>query len=106
MIRHTGTSWAPWYVVPADNKWFTRLVVAEVVVQALESWKMNRGDYSAQYRSFDHQMMNRILVAGIHPKITDEWDYFDVKAELPTTKGEMDIAFGSEAQIGCKMGDL
>jgi len=37
MIRHTATDHAPWYVVPADNKWFTRLVVAEVVVQALES---------------------------------------------------------------------
>ena len=28
MIRHTATPHAPWYVVPADNKWFTRLVVA------------------------------------------------------------------------------
>jgi len=37
MIRHTATEEAPWYVVPADNKWFTRLVVAEVVVDALES---------------------------------------------------------------------
>ncbi|MGA2867020.1 MAG: polyphosphate kinase 2 family protein [Verrucomicrobiota bacterium] len=37
MIRHTATDYAPWYVVPADNKWFTRLVVAEVIVTALES---------------------------------------------------------------------
>jgi PPK2 family polyphosphate:nucleotide phosphotransferase len=37
MIRHTATQDAPWYVVPADNKWFTHLVVAEVVVDALES---------------------------------------------------------------------
>lgn len=36
-IRATATSWAPWYVVPADNKWFTRLVVASAVVEALES---------------------------------------------------------------------
>jgi PPK2 family polyphosphate:nucleotide phosphotransferase len=35
MIRHTSTPQAPWYVVPADHKWFTRLVVAEVVVDAL-----------------------------------------------------------------------
>ena len=76
------------------------------VVQALESWKMNRGDYSAQYRSFDHQMMNRILVAGIHEKITDEWDYFDVKAELPKTTADMEAAFGTAEQIGCKMGGV
>ena len=36
MIRHTATKRAPWYVVPADNKWFTRVVVAAAVVEALE----------------------------------------------------------------------
>lgn len=36
MIRHTATPFAPWYVVPADHKWFTRLVVAEAVVDTLE----------------------------------------------------------------------
>lgn len=35
-IRATATPWAPWYVVPADNKWFTRLVVASAVIDALE----------------------------------------------------------------------
>lgn len=35
-IRATAAPWAPWYVVPADNKWFTRLVVASAVVDALE----------------------------------------------------------------------
>ena len=37
MIQHTATKQAPWYVVPADNKWFTRAVVAGVVVDTLES---------------------------------------------------------------------
>ena len=37
MIRNTATEHAPWYVVPADNKWFTRLVVSTVVVDTLES---------------------------------------------------------------------
>ena len=37
MIRATATQEAPWYVVPADNKWFTRLVVAAAVVDALDS---------------------------------------------------------------------
>jgi PPK2 family polyphosphate:nucleotide phosphotransferase len=36
MIRNTSTKQAPWYVVPADHKWFTRLVVAEAVIDALE----------------------------------------------------------------------
>jgi PPK2 family polyphosphate:nucleotide phosphotransferase len=37
MISNTSTEEAPWYVVPADNKWFTRLVVSSVVVDTLES---------------------------------------------------------------------
>ncbi len=36
MIRHTATPEAPWYVVPADNKWFTRTVVAAAVIDALD----------------------------------------------------------------------
>jgi PPK2 family polyphosphate:nucleotide phosphotransferase len=37
MIRNTATKRAPWYVVPADNKWFTRVVVAAAVIEALSS---------------------------------------------------------------------
>jgi PPK2 family polyphosphate:nucleotide phosphotransferase len=39
-IRHTSTEHAPWYVVPADHKWFTRLVVAEVVIETLEDLRL------------------------------------------------------------------
>ena len=35
MIRHTATPDAPWYVVPADHKWFTRLVVAEAIADTM-----------------------------------------------------------------------
>ena len=35
MIRHTASEEAPWYVVPADNKWFTRAVVAAAVIETL-----------------------------------------------------------------------
>jgi len=41
MIRNTATEDAPWYVVPADNKWFTRLVLSTVIVDALESLDLN-----------------------------------------------------------------
>lgn len=37
MIRNTAAKHSPWYVVPADNKWFTRLVVAAAVIDALSS---------------------------------------------------------------------
>jgi PPK2 family polyphosphate:nucleotide phosphotransferase len=37
MIRHTSRADAPWYVVPADNKWFTRMVIAGVLVRELRA---------------------------------------------------------------------
>jgi PPK2 family polyphosphate:nucleotide phosphotransferase len=40
MIRNTSSAEAPWYVVPADNKWFTRLVVSTVLVDTLEGLKL------------------------------------------------------------------
>jgi PPK2 family polyphosphate:nucleotide phosphotransferase len=41
MIQNTASPHAPWYVVPADNKWFTRLVVAAGVVDALKALKLS-----------------------------------------------------------------
>ena len=35
-IRNSASEHAPWFVVPADNKWFTRLVVAAAIVDALQ----------------------------------------------------------------------
>lgn len=37
LIRNTATKSAPWYVVPADNKWFTHLVVAGAIIETLDS---------------------------------------------------------------------
>ena len=37
MIRNTATRRAPWYVVPADNKWFTRVIVAAAIIDAIAS---------------------------------------------------------------------
>ena len=39
-VRETAADHAPWYVVPADHKWFTRLVVASAVVDAMASLKL------------------------------------------------------------------
>ncbi|SDD36632.1 polyphosphate kinase 2 family protein [Belnapia rosea] len=50
-IRATATPAAPWYVVPADNKWFTRLVVAEALAQQLESLGLHYPIVSAEERA-------------------------------------------------------
>ena len=50
MIRHTATSDAPWHVVPADNKWFTRLVVASAVIETLWSLDLKYPRVTEQQR--------------------------------------------------------
>ena len=40
MMEHTSTSYAPWYVVPADHKWFTRLAVAAILWQTIADLKL------------------------------------------------------------------
>jgi PPK2 family polyphosphate:nucleotide phosphotransferase len=37
IVRHTSTAMAPWYVVPADHKWFARVVIGSAIVSALET---------------------------------------------------------------------
>jgi PPK2 family polyphosphate:nucleotide phosphotransferase len=50
-IRHTSTPHAPWHVIPADHKWFTRLAVAAAVVETLESLKLAYPKITAAQRT-------------------------------------------------------
>ena len=36
MLSATSTKWAPWYVIPADKKWFTRACVADIITSRIE----------------------------------------------------------------------
>jgi PPK2 family polyphosphate:nucleotide phosphotransferase len=46
----TSTEWAPWYVVPADNKWITRAVVADIVTTAIRDLDLRYPDVTAEQR--------------------------------------------------------
>lgn len=50
-IQHTAHEHAPWYVVPADNKWFTRLVVAAAVVHSLEGMNLKYPKVDAEQKA-------------------------------------------------------
>jgi PPK2 family polyphosphate:nucleotide phosphotransferase len=39
-LSATSTRWAPWYVIPADHKWFTRTAVADIIVAKLKSLQL------------------------------------------------------------------
>jgi polyphosphate kinase 2 (PPK2 family) len=40
VFRRCSTSWAPWYVIPADRKWYRNLAVSQIIVEALEDMKL------------------------------------------------------------------
>jgi branched-chain amino acid transport system substrate-binding protein len=77
---------------------------AMAIVESLEGWKAPSGSSSYGYRRFDHQMLVRNLAVTVKEKITDRWDYFDVKATLPENVADLERVFGTEAETGCKMG--
>jgi len=58
MIRNTATKEAPWYVVPADNKWFTRLAVAAAIIAALDSLDL-------EYPKVDEKKLEELAAAKV-----------------------------------------
>ena len=55
-IRHTATKHAPWYVVPADRKWFARLVVTATLVERMEALDL-------QFPKFDEAQLGELKQA-------------------------------------------
>lgn len=77
------------------------------LVNAIERWKMRRhGNFEMSFRPFDHQLTGPVVVLGVKPKITDKWDFFDVKAEVPKTQAEADALYGTESASACKMDSI
>ena len=60
-IRRTSSTWAPWYVVPADRKWFARLVVASAVIETLESLRPSFPKVDARKRHELHEARAALL---------------------------------------------
>lgn len=50
-FNHTSTKWAPWYVIPADAKWFTRLCVADVIYETLRKMNPTFPELSKEHRA-------------------------------------------------------
>jgi PPK2 family polyphosphate:nucleotide phosphotransferase len=65
MIRNTATPAAPWYVVPADNKWFARVIVAAAVVDALEDLQLDYPKVDAARRK-ELDEARKLLESGRH----------------------------------------
>jgi branched-chain amino acid transport system substrate-binding protein len=75
----------------------------DAIITALESWKGGTAENPYSWRNGDHQLLLKNLVVEVKPKVTDKWDYFDVKGMVPKTAGELDAVFGDPVANGCKM---
>lgn len=62
MLENTSTSYAPWYVVPADNKWFTRLAVAGILWQTLADLKL-AFPQASEAKRLELEEVRRLLMA-------------------------------------------
>jgi len=65
-IRNTATKDAPWYVVPADNKWFTRVIVAAAIVETLASLDLHYPKVD-EARMKDLAQARKTLLGGKRP---------------------------------------
>ena len=68
VMEETSTEHAPWYVIPADKKWFTRLAISEIIVRKLESLKMSYPVVSPE-RLVELQEAKKILEGEIAPHL-------------------------------------
>ena len=59
-VRETSRPWAPWYAIPADNKPYMRLCVADIVVQAMQSLKMHYPEVEAREREHFDAMRRQL----------------------------------------------
>jgi len=64
MIRHTAAEHAPWFVVPANKKWFARLVVSMIVVDALKQMKLSYPKVSPEARRELQEAKRELLRSG------------------------------------------
>jgi PPK2 family polyphosphate:nucleotide phosphotransferase len=65
MIANTSTPQSPWFVIPADNKWFTRLAVAAAIVDTLEGLNLSYPKVDAQKRK-ELQSARKTLLDNKH----------------------------------------
>ena len=68
VVRHTSTEIAPWYVVPADHKWFARVVIGSAIVSALDALNLRFPRAKASLEEFK-RLREALLAEGKRPAV-------------------------------------
>ncbi len=64
MLSHTSTEWAPWYVIPADHKWFARICVGAILVQALQELDPRYPEVTEEQLREEHDARAELMAAA------------------------------------------
>jgi hypothetical protein len=79
MFNATSTPWAPWYIIPAEHKWFTRLAVVSVINYTLDSLKF-------AYPTISKEQKEALLAAKAELEKEDGGSAKDVQKEKKGNK--------------------
>ncbi len=81
MLSHTSTEWAPWYVIPADHKWFARICVGAVLVHALMEIDPQYPEVTEEQRADDRAARAALIAEAPPGAVPDPFDTADVRGE-------------------------
>ena len=101
MIRHTSTQAAPWHVVPADHKWFARVVIGSAIVSALDRLDLHFPKVDKADRS-EFKQVREALLAEEKGRGGGEEAGCEHRCELPTSfpaKAGNPVRRGLSAQL-------
>ena len=59
-LAATSTDWSPWYVIPADNKWYARAAIADIITARLEAMKFDYPDITDQQRELYQKLAKQL----------------------------------------------
>ncbi|MGD0972708.1 MAG: ABC transporter substrate-binding protein [Candidatus Korobacteraceae bacterium] len=103
-------AWQDWFgmtsILTAIQK--TGSTDSKKLVEFLEGYKFEGyKEMPIYFRSWDHQLIQPVIVARVKQKITDKFDYFDVLAQFPQGGAkELDAFYGTKQEVGCNLGPL
>ena len=102
--------WQDWFgmtaILTAIQK--TGSTDSKKLVAFLEGYKFEGyKDMPIYFRSWDHQLLQPVLVARVKQKITDKYDYFDILDQFPHGPAkDLEALYGTKQEVGCNLGPL
>ncbi|TFF19133.1 ABC transporter substrate-binding protein [Jiella endophytica] len=101
-------AWSGWFAMTAmlDSIEAAGSTDPKEVVKQIESWTYDAGEFPYYFRKWDHQLIRPSVIVQVKDEITDKWDYMNVIGTSTSGKEDTLKAFGTQEEIGCKMGEL